>query len=329
MGLLTAFVAVCNTIAYAHSRGVLHRDLKGDNVILGDFGEVIVLDWGLAKLMGQPDEEADPIRAGAEAEAQDPSLTIQGEIVGTPAYMAPEQAEGRLDQIDQRTDIYGLGAMLYAILTGRPPFVGSNTLEVLQKAVRGNPTPPREICPEVPAALEEVCLKAMAKEPERRYASAADLAQEVQRWQDVQRRQAEDALRRQTEILRSILDGMSEGVFVADADGSLILINPAAERIIGRPSEATLDATRRTSEFYRPDTVTPLDTQELPSARAIRGEEVDDAEMFIRPVHTGEGIWISANARPLRDQSGGCSRRRGRLPRRHRAQAGGGGAARQ
>ena len=97
---------------------------------------------------------------------------------------------------------------------------------------------------------------------------------------------------------------MSEGVFVADADGSLILINPAAERIIGRPSEATLAATRRTSEFYRPDTVTPLDVQDLPSARAIRGEEVDDAEMFVRPLHTGEGIWISANARPLRDQSG-------------------------
>jgi PAS domain S-box-containing protein len=175
---------------------------------------------------------------------------------------------------------------------------------VLKKAVRGNPTPPREIALEVPVGLEEVCLKAMAKDPERRYASAADLAQEVQRWQDVQRRLAEDALRRQTEILRSIVDSMSEGVFVADADGSLLLINPAAERIIGRPSEATLAATRRTRAFYRADTVTPLDTQELPSARAIRGEDVDDAEMFVRPLHAGTGIWISANARPLRDPAG-------------------------
>jgi PAS domain S-box-containing protein len=304
VALLTAFAAVCNTIAYAHSRGVLHRDLKGDNVILGDFGEVIVLDWGLAKLLGQPDEEADTLRAGPEGE-QDAGLTVQGEIMGTPAYMAPEQAEGRLDQIDHRTDIYGLGAILYEILTGQPPFVGANTLQVLLKAAWANPTPPRELWPEVPPALEEVCLKAMAKDPRRRYAAAADLAREVQRWQDVQRRQAEDALRRQTEVLRSILNGMSEGVFVADADGSLLLINPAAERIIGGPAEATLDATRRTGEFYRPDTVTPLDARELPSARAIRGEEVDDAEMFVRPVHTGEGIWVSANARPLRDQSGG------------------------
>ena len=109
---------------------------------------------------------------------------------------------------------------------------------------------------------------------------------------------------RQTEVLRSILDTMSEGVFVADTDGSLILINPAAERMIGRPSEATLEATRSTSEFYRPDTVTPLEVQDLPSARAIRGEEVDDIEAFVRPHHTGKGFWLSANARPLRDPSG-------------------------
>ncbi|MCI0637499.1 MAG: PAS domain S-box protein, partial [Gemmataceae bacterium] len=317
--LLTSFVAVCNTIAYAHSRGVLHRDLKGENVVLGDFGEVIVLDWGLAKLLGQPDledsgqaqnevskapsngplENLTPIESGV----YDSALTVQGEIVGTPSFMAPEQAEGRPDRIDQRTDIYGLGAMLYTILAGRPPFMGANVMEVLQKAARGNPTPPRQICPEAPAALEELCLRAMAKDRDSRFASAADLAQEVQRWQDVQRRQAEDALRRHTEVLRSILNGMSEGVFVADAEGKLILINPAAERMIGSPSEATLAATRGTSEFYRPDAVTPLDVQDLPSARAIRGEDVDEAEMFVRPLHTGEGIWVSANARPLRDES--------------------------
>jgi PAS domain S-box-containing protein len=304
VGLLTAFAAVCNTIAYAHSRGVLHRDLKGDNVVLGDFGEVIVLDWGLAKIIGQPDEPADSSHGGLDT-LQPPTLTVQGEIMGTPAFMAPEQAEGRLDQIDQRTDIYGLGAMLYELLIGQSPFTGLTTLEVLSQVIRGNPVPPRTVCPEVPEALEAACLKAMSKEPERRFASATELAQEIQRWQEVQRRQAEEALRRQTEILRSILDGMSEGVFVADADGGLVLINPAGKRIIGVPAEATLDATQRTSAFYRPDMVTPVTAEELPSTRAIRGEEVDDAEMFIRPNHTGKGAWISSSARPLRDQSGG------------------------
>lgn len=300
--LLTAFVAVCNTIAYAHSRGILHRDLKGENVILGNFGEVIVLDWGVAKFMGQTDETVE--RSDLD-ETQDPHLTIQGEIVGTPAYMAPEQAEGRLEQIDERTDIFGLGAILYAILTGRPPFVGSSTLQVLMAAIRAQPTPPRELVPDVPEAVEEICLKAMAKVPADRYASATELAQEVQRWQEVQRRQAEDALRQQSEILRSILDGMSEGVIVADAAGNLILINPAAERMLGRPAEPTLDATQRTSEYYRSDQVTRLGADELPTARAIRGEEVDDAEMFVRPRHATGGIWVSASARPLRDPAGG------------------------
>src|SRR5262249_21919921 len=160
---------------------------------------------------------------------------------------------GRLNEIDQRTDIFGLGAIFYEILTGRPPYAGSNTLEVVKKAIRGNPPLPRELWPEVPAALEEICLKAIAKDPHDRYASASDLAQEVQRWQDVQRRQAEDALRRQTIILRSILNSMSEGVLVADAEGQLIHMNPAAERMIGRPLEATLAGTHHANQFYRPD----------------------------------------------------------------------------
>jgi PAS domain S-box-containing protein len=302
--LLTAFVAICNTIAYAHSRGVLHRDLKGANAILGDFGEVIVLDWGLAKVVGRPDEEQVESSHAPFDEARDAGLTVEGEVMGTPAYMAPEQAQGRLDQIDHRTDIYGLGAILYEILTGRPPFVGANTLDVLKKAIRGNPPAPREILPDVPPALEAVCLKALAKDPQQRYGRAAELAQEVQRWQDVQRREAEDALRRQTLILRSILDSMSEGVLVADADGHLIHMNPAAERMIGRPFEATLAGTHHDNEFFRPDRVTRFEPRDMPSARALRGEDANDVEMFIRPIAGGEGLWASANARPLCGETG-------------------------
>ncbi|HMF12629.1 MAG TPA: serine/threonine-protein kinase, partial [Gemmataceae bacterium] len=138
--LLNAFVAVCNTVAYAHARGVIHRDLKGQNVVLGDFGEVIVLDWGLAKLVDRPgsDAEIQPLCLDSDHGAA-PDMTAEGQTVGTPAYMAPEQAAGRLDLIDRRTDVYGLGAMLYEILTGQAPFVGQDTLEVLRRVREDEP----------------------------------------------------------------------------------------------------------------------------------------------------------------------------------------------
>src|SRR5262249_53344138 len=111
--LLNAFVTVCNTVAYAHSRGVIHRDLKGQNVILGDFGEVVVLDWGLAKLIGRAESEPHAPSVVLDEAGADSGYTVQGEALGTPAYMAPEQSAGRLDLIDRRTDVYGLGAILY------------------------------------------------------------------------------------------------------------------------------------------------------------------------------------------------------------------------
>jgi PAS domain S-box-containing protein len=304
IALLTAFVAVCNTIAYAHSRGVIHRDLKGDNIILGDYGEVIVLDWGLAKRFGPAEDEgggsvlADLMQADAER-------TVQGQVVGTPAFMAPEQAAGRPDQVGPLTDIYGLGAILYVILTGQAPFTGSNTIEILRSVQRGLVTPPHELWPEVPAGLEAVCLRAMAREPAARYPSAAELGQEVQRWQDVQRRKAEDALRRQRGILQSILNSMSEGVMVADVEGRLIHINPAAQRLTGvSADDTTLDDARQHYSLYRPDRVTPYPPEEVPLERAMRGEEVDDAEMFLRAAGGAEGTWTSTNARPLRDELG-------------------------
>lgn len=191
--LVTAFVNVCQALAYAHSRGVIHRDLKGENVVLGDFGEVIVIDWGFAKVL-EPGA-SDPLSI-VPTEARDdtrlPSAihwtsdgehqTLQGQIVGTPAFMSPEQAGGRLDDLDRRTDVYGLGAILYELLTGRPPFVGSDVQEVLRQVREEQPQRPRYACAGVPPGLEAVCLRALAKKPEHRYSSADELAREVKRW---------------------------------------------------------------------------------------------------------------------------------------------------
>jgi serine/threonine protein kinase len=115
--LLNAFVTVCNALAYAHSRGVIHRDLKGQNVILGDFGEVVVLDWGLAKVVGRPEGEAHSPAVVLGEAANDSGYTVQGEMLGTPAYMAPEQAAGRLDLIDFHTDVYGL-VLCHSLIVG-------------------------------------------------------------------------------------------------------------------------------------------------------------------------------------------------------------------
>jgi serine/threonine-protein kinase len=179
--LVGAFVGVCNAVAYAHSRGVLHRDLKPQNVVLGDFGEVIVLDWGLARLIDEkgPDDDAAGPRVASASKVE---ATSQGQVLGTPAYMAPEQAEGRLDLLGPATDVYGLGAVLYEILAGKSPFTGSQTLEVLRRVAHEPPTPPRSVSAGVPAPLEAICLKALAKKPRQRYATAKELAADVQRW---------------------------------------------------------------------------------------------------------------------------------------------------
>jgi tetratricopeptide (TPR) repeat protein len=182
--LVNAFGSVCQAMAYAHSRGIIHRDLKGQNIVLGDYGEVMVLDWGLAKNVDAPDPEviAEP-RDDLESvdPAEEPTLqeTAAGQVMGTPAYMAPEQAEGNIPLIGRSTDVYGLGAVLYEILTGQPPFRGDDTRELLRKVIQEPPVPPRQLNPMAPPALEAICLKAMAKLAGDRYASAADLALEI------------------------------------------------------------------------------------------------------------------------------------------------------
>jgi serine/threonine-protein kinase len=179
--LLNTFVGVCNAVAYAHSRGVIHRDLKPQNVVLGDFGEVVVLDWGLAKLTSAPDGIADPPPVAVPADAAR-QQTMHGQVLGTPGYMAPEQAEGKLDRVGPGSDIYGLGAVLYELLTGQPPFAGPDAFAVLRRVAREAPVPPRQRAAGVARALEAVCLKALAREPEDRYASAKELGDEVKRW---------------------------------------------------------------------------------------------------------------------------------------------------
>ncbi|HWB09890.1 MAG TPA: protein kinase [Pirellulales bacterium] len=180
--LLGRFIDVCNAIEYAHSRGVLHRDLKPGNIMLGKYGETLVVDWGLAKVVGRQDPQAMGEESTLRPTAGSGSTPTEiGRAVGTPQFMSPEQAEGRIEQLGPASDVYSLGATLYTLLTGQPPFSKDDT-RVVGRVARGQFSRPRELNPEIPQGLEAVCLKAMALEPTGRYESPRALADDIEHW---------------------------------------------------------------------------------------------------------------------------------------------------
>jgi serine/threonine-protein kinase len=181
--LLGRFVDVCEAIAFAHSKGVLHRDLKPHNVMLGRYGETLLIDWGLAKATGRREPAGDA--TAPEVTLVPPSgsgHTPTLGVLGSPPYMSPEQAAGEAEALGPATDVYGLGAILFALLTGEPPVEGTTTEEVLDRARRGLVRSPRGLNPRVPRALEAVCLKAIAPDPRDRYPSSRALAEDIERW---------------------------------------------------------------------------------------------------------------------------------------------------
>lgn len=177
--LLRIFLKICNGVAFAHSKGVLHLDLKPENVQLGDYGEVILMDWGLAKLVSVPEND-DSMPLDAQVVSQG-SRTGNGVRKGTPGYMAPEQAAGNENQKSFRTDVYSLGAILYSLLTYCNPLEGNDVKKLLIATIRGDVIPPSQRAPErfIPAGLEAVVLKAMTVDPAGRYSGAKELRNEV------------------------------------------------------------------------------------------------------------------------------------------------------
>ena len=184
--LLQVFLRVCEAIAFAHSKGVIHRDLKPDNVMVGEFGEVLVMDWGLARIDGGEDLGRDSVAIAPPADAKAPMLTLDGTVMGTPAYMPPEQAEGQVDKIGPRSDVYSLGAILYQILTLEPPFHGKSVWDILERVIAGELEPPSRRAParRIPRELDAVVAKAMATKSAQRYPTAAALAADVQAFLD-------------------------------------------------------------------------------------------------------------------------------------------------
>lgn len=190
--LLDRFIDVCQTIEYAHSRGVLHRDIKPDNVMLGPYGETLVVDWGLAKAAGRDENYATMEHAGEVTlrpdSASNSAPTLMGSVIGTPAFMSPEQARGQLNRIGPTSDVFSLGATLYYLLTGKIAAFGedehskSDIESILSRVSRGHVPPPRRFQNKLPRALEAICLKAMKPEPDQRYSSASELGEDLERF---------------------------------------------------------------------------------------------------------------------------------------------------
>jgi tetratricopeptide (TPR) repeat protein len=301
---VAAFELVCQALAFAHARNVIHRDLKPANVMVGNFGEVQVMDWGLAKVLGTRTESLeDPEATRAETEIQsvrdsDAAFTQAGSILGTPAFMPPEQAIGAIDQIDKRSDVFGLGGILCAILTGRAPFVADTAESTRQAAARGQVTEAfarLDACDADPE-LVALCERCLAPEKADRPANAGELAGTV-----AELRAAADERARRAELERVRLDGeraAAEARFSERVKQRRLTI--AAAVMLAAAVVSGLSAVLLVQ--WRANATLAAANDELTRSRAAVQARYDLALDAVKSIHTGESEEIALRDDRFKEQ---------------------------
>jgi len=277
---LGLFLQLCAGVQHAHSRGIVHRDLKPSNVVvLEESGKplVKVIDFGIAKSL--------------QGKLTDRTLITRREVLlGTPVYMAPEQARAESEQVDERTDVYGLGAVLYTILTGQAPFHGERSDEVLAKVIGEEPNPVLELEPRVPPELTSICRRAMAKAPAKRYPSARELAEEIQRFL------SGGLVRAYTYGLPEHLSRFArrfKAVLVTAAAAVLLLLAGGIYSYIRILNEADI------AVKARQQAETEREAAEAAEARAVAEKERAELEQYYRTISLAAS-WFAIRCRDMR-----------------------------
>lgn len=293
--LLRVWASVARTIAFAHSQNVLHRDIKSENIIVGEFGEVTVIDWGIAKRL---DDESTPHESNVDGEEGMPlnqsngvRQTRMGARLGTPAFMSPEQARGDVRALDERTDVYSLAAMLYEILTGVTPFEANSAEAMLEQVLTGTLVPPRQRSSLVSERLNEICLKGLARDPDERYQMASDFAAAVEDWMN------SETLKQQTDLARQKLFDLSTDLMVIfDQVPKILWVNAAWERSLGWGLD-DLVGLKPNVLVHRED----LDADDVVFEELNEGVTATGLERRVQ-ASDGSYHWFSFTATPLIDE---------------------------